>query len=124
VDQAMARYVPTYAYEFSDENAPSPYPSPGFAYGATHASELQYLFGLPAGAHGTLSSSQQRLAAAMRQEWTSFATSGVPSAFSAPFWPRFTSATQAMLSLVPPRPVVQTNFAAEHHCSFWALGGD
>ncbi len=90
VDQAMARYVPTYAYEFSDENAPSPYPSPGFAYGATHASELQYLFGLPAGVHGTLSSSQQRLAAAMRQEWTSFATSGVPSASSAPAWPRFT----------------------------------
>ena len=50
----MAQYVPTYAYEFNDENAPSPYPSPGFAYGATHASELQYLFGLPASAHSSL----------------------------------------------------------------------
>jgi para-nitrobenzyl esterase len=124
LDQAMAQYVPTYAYEFNDENAPSPYPSPGFAYGATHASELQYLFGLPASAHGSLSAQQQQLAAAMRQEWTSFARSGVPSATGAPAWPRFTTGTQGMLSLVPPEPATETSFAAEHHCAFWALGGD
>ncbi|HEY2316052.1 MAG TPA: carboxylesterase family protein [Streptosporangiaceae bacterium] len=124
LDQAMAQYVPTYAYEFNDENAPSPYPSPGFAYGATHASELQYLFGLPASAHGSLSAQQQQLAAAMRQEWTSFARSGVPSATGAPPWPRFTTGTQGMLSLVPPEPAIETSFAAEHHCAFWALGGD
>jgi para-nitrobenzyl esterase len=123
-DDAMARYVPTYAYEFNDENAPAPYPSPGFAYGAAHASELQYLFGLPAASHGTLSAQQQKLAAAMRQEWTSFARSGVPSAAGAAVWPRFTAGGQAMLSLFPPEPVVQTSFAAEHHCAFWALGGD
>jgi para-nitrobenzyl esterase len=124
LDQAMAQYAPTYAYEFNDENAPSPYPSPGFAYGATHASELQYLFGLPASAHGSLSPQQQQLAAAMRQEWTSFARSGVPSATGAPAWPRFTAATQAMLSLVPPEPAAETSFATNHHCAFWALGGD
>jgi hypothetical protein len=28
-----------------------------------------------------------------------------------------------MLSLVPPRPQVETGFAAEHHCGFWALAG-
>jgi para-nitrobenzyl esterase len=124
LDQAMARYVPTYAYEFNDEKAPSPYPSPGFPYGAAHASELQYLFGLPAIAHGTLSAQQQRLAAAMRQEWTSFARSGVPAAAGAPAWPRFTATAQAMLSLIPPEPAPETTFAAGHHCAFWALGGD
>jgi para-nitrobenzyl esterase len=124
LDQAMSRFTPTYGYEFSDENAPSNYPSPGFAYGATHASELQYLFGLPANAHGTLSARQQRLAATMRQEWTSFAKTGVPSASGAPAWPRFTTVSQAMLSLVPPEPAIQSDFVAEHHCSFWALGGD
>jgi para-nitrobenzyl esterase len=124
LDQAMSRYTPVYAYEFNDENAPAPYPSPGFAYGATHASELQYLFGLPAAAHGTLSAQQQQLAAATRQEWTSFARSGAPPAAGAAAWPRFTAAGQAMLSLVPPEPVTETNFAAEHHCAFWALGGD
>jgi len=124
LDQAMARYVPTYAYEFNDVNAPSPYPSPGFPYGATHASELQYLFGLPAASHGRLTAPQQMLAATMRQEWTSFAKSGVPSAAGAPAWPRFTTAAQAMMSLVPPEPAPETSFAAEHHCGFWALGGD
>jgi para-nitrobenzyl esterase len=124
LDQAMASYVPVYAYEFSDENAPAPYPSPGFPYAATHAAELQYLFGLPAATHGTLSPPQQRLAATMRQEWTSFAKAGVPSAKEAPAWPRFTVSAQAMLSLVPPQPVSLTDFSGEHHCAFWALGGD
>jgi para-nitrobenzyl esterase len=124
LDQAMASYVPTYAYEFNDENAPSPYPSPGFPYGAAHASELQYLFGLPATSHGIMSAPQQQLAAAMRQEWTSFARSGVPAAAGAPAWPRFTATAQTMLSLVPPEPAPETTFAAGHHCAFWALGGD
>jgi para-nitrobenzyl esterase len=124
LDDAMARFMPTYAYEFNDENAPAPYPSPGFAYGATHASELQYLFGLPATSHGSLSAQQQQLAAAMRQEWTSFARSGLPSAAGAPAWPRFTTGAQAMLSLIPPEPATETSFAAEHNCAFWALGGD
>jgi para-nitrobenzyl esterase len=124
LDQAMSAYTPVYAYEFSDENAPAPYPSPGFPYAATHASELQYLFGLPSTSHGTLSSRQQQLAAAMRQEWTSFAKSGVPTAAGAATWPRFTAAGQDMLSLVPPEPALDAGFASEHHCGFWALGGD
>jgi para-nitrobenzyl esterase len=124
LDQDMSKYTKTYAYEFNDENAPSGYPSPGFAYAATHAAELQYLFGLPAEAHGTLSAQQRLLATAMQREWTSFAKSGVPSAPGAAFWPRFTSAQEQMLSLIPPDPVSETDFSTEHHCSFWALGGD
>jgi para-nitrobenzyl esterase len=123
LDQSLAKYVPTYAYEFNDENAPSGYPSPGFAYGATHASELQYLFGLPASARGTLSARQQQLAAVMRAEWTSFAKSGTPSSPGAAVWPRFSLADQEMLSLIPPHPEQETDFAADH-CAFWALGGD
>ena len=124
IDQDMAKYTPTYAYEFNDENAPSGYPSPGFPYAAAHASELQYLFGLPSQAAGTLSAQQQLLAAAMRAEWTSFAKSGVPSAPGAAPWSRFTTADQRMESLVPPSPQEETTFAADHHCSLWALGGD
>jgi para-nitrobenzyl esterase len=124
LDQDMSKYTPVYAYEFNDENAPASYPNPGFPYAATHASELQYLFGLPAGSHGTLSATQRQLAAAMQREWTSFARSGVPSAPGAASWPRFTAASQDMLSLVPPHPERESDFAAEHHCSFWALGGD
>ncbi len=124
LDQSLSKYVPTYAYEFSDENAPANYPSPGFPYGAAHASELQYLFGLPNSSPGSMSAAQRQLATAMQQEWTSFAKSGVPSATGAPAWPRFNDASQAMLSLVPPRPVPLSSFATEHRCGFWSLGGD
>jgi para-nitrobenzyl esterase len=124
IDQDMSKYTPLYAYEFSDENAPAAYPSPGFPYAATHAAELQYLFGLPASSHGTLSASQQQLAATMQQEWTSFAKSGVPSAAGATAWPRFVPAGQQMLSLVPPKPRIESDFATEHDCGLWALGGD
>ena len=124
LDQDLAKYTPTYAYEFNDENAPTGYPSPGFPYAAAHAAELQYLFGLPSPVAGTLSAQQQLLAAAMRAEWTSFARSGVPSAPDAAPWPRFTSADQRMQSLIPPEPQPETGFATDHHCSLWALGGD
>jgi para-nitrobenzyl esterase len=124
LDQDMAKYTPTFAYEFGDENAPNAYPNPGFSYGATHASELQYLFGLLPPVAGTQSARQQLLAAAMRMEWTSFAKSGVPSAPGAAPWPRFTVADQRMQSLVPPKPQLDTSFATDHHCGLWALGGD
>jgi para-nitrobenzyl esterase len=124
IDQDMSKYTRLYAYEFNDENAPSGYPSPGFPYAATHTAELQYLFGLPAEAHGTLSVQQRLLARAMQREWTSFAKSGVPSAPGAAPWPRFTPANQKMLSLIPPDPVSESDFSTEHHCGFWALGGD
>jgi para-nitrobenzyl esterase len=126
LDQDLAKYTRTYAYEFSDENAPSGYPSPGFPYAAAHASELQYLFGLPTPVAGSLSAQQQLLASAMRAEWTSFARSGVPTAPGAATWPRFAGADQPIESLVSPEPQPETeaSFAADHHCALWALGGD
>ncbi len=125
LDQALARYVPMYAYEFNDEHAPAgSLPQPGFPYGATHAAELPYLFGLPGTAASDFTSAQQRLAGAMQDAWTSFAAAGVPSLTAGGPWPRFATASQLMLSLIPPQPQPETNFAAEHHCAFWALGGD
>jgi para-nitrobenzyl esterase len=117
-EESLARYVPTYAYEFNDENAPEPFlPPVGFPYGAAHASELPYLFSQTTVARPvSFSAAQQRLAAAMKQDWTNLAKTGIP----APGWPKFTSASQQMLSLVPPTPQVETNFAAQHHCAFWA----
>jgi para-nitrobenzyl esterase len=44
-DQLLSKFVPVYAYEFADPNAPDLFqPLIGFSYGASHASELQYLF--------------------------------------------------------------------------------
>jgi para-nitrobenzyl esterase len=115
----LSKYVPTYAYEFNDENAPDRYlPSFGFPYGAAHAFELQYLFQLSNTPYpGTLSAPQQRLAQAMKHDWTDFAKTGLPAAG----WPRFAATDQRTLSLVPPSPRLETNYAAEHHCSFWGV---
>jgi hypothetical protein len=35
-------------------------------------------------------------------------------------WPGFTASDQQALSLVPPRPHLETGYATEHHCSLWS----
>jgi para-nitrobenzyl esterase len=122
LDSLTAKHVPTFGYEFNDDAAPQIFAPPLIPPAvATHGSELQYLFGLPnAPVPGTLSSSQQTLAASMRAAWVNFAASGNPASAAVP-WPAFGHGAQ-VLSLVPPRPSVETDFAAGHHCSFWAEG--
>jgi para-nitrobenzyl esterase len=121
IDQSVSRFVPTFAYEFNDENAPELFlPPVSFPYGAAHASEIQYLFGLPTAAFGkALSAPQQQLATIMKGYWTNFAKRGLPSSFGAPFWPLFNGLTQQMESLIPPAPQTETNFASTHNCAFW-----
>jgi para-nitrobenzyl esterase len=124
-DQSLSRYVPTYAYEFNDQNAPERYLGPvGFPYGAAHESEVQYLFSLQnTPLPGVLTPQQDQLAAAMKDYWTSFARTGSPASVTEPRWPPFASTTGQMLSLIPPRPQIEAGFAAEHHCAFWAVAG-
>ena len=117
----LSEYVPTYAYEFNDPQAPQVFlpPAGGFPYGAAHASELQYLFALnkvdyPA----RLSPTQQRLASTMRAYWTNFAKRGSPNGFGTALWPRFDGGR--VQSLVPSGPRTGTDFGAEHQCDFWS----
>jgi len=119
-EEDLSKYTPTYAYEFNDENAPDRYlPSFGFPYGAAHAFELQYLFDLNTTPYrGPLSAPQEQLARAMKRYWTDFAATGVPAIR----WPRFSAAGQRVLSLVPPHPTLETDYATEHNCSFWGAG--
>jgi para-nitrobenzyl esterase len=121
IDQSVSRFVPTFAYEFSDENAPELFlPPVSFPYGAAHASEIQYLMGLPAAAFPkALSALQQQLATIMKGYWTNFAKRGIPASFGTPFWPLFNGLTQPVQSLVPPAPQTETNFATAHNCAFW-----
>jgi para-nitrobenzyl esterase len=121
IDQSVSHFVPTFAYEFNDENAPELFlPPVSFAYGAAHASEIQYLMALPTAAFPkALSAQQQQLATTMKGYWTNFAKRGFPSSFGSPFWPIFNNLTEKMQSLVPPTPHTETDFATTHNCAFW-----
>jgi len=113
-----ARGAPTYAYQFNDDKAPVSFL--GFSLGlATHGAELPYLFDLP-NTPVTLNDAQQALAASMRTAWASFAARGNPST-RALSWPSVGNGTK-VLSFVPLQSKVTTDFAAAHHCSFWAAG--
>src|SRR5215471_3203249 len=122
IDQETSQRVPTYAYEFNDDTAPPVFTGPLLPPPvATHASEEQYLFDLPNAHFPTpLNPDQQALAASMRAAWANFAATGNPASAGVP-WPAFGGSAR-MLSLVPPQPQLETDFAARHHCAFWAGG--
>jgi para-nitrobenzyl esterase len=116
------RGVPTYAYQFNDDNAPLNILPPDKQHLglSTHGTELPYLFDQPnAPFPVTLTPDQQALAASMRTDWASFAGTGNPSSRALP-WPSFNGTR--VLSLVPLQSQVTTDFATAHHCSFWAAG--
>jgi para-nitrobenzyl esterase len=123
IDQLTSQRVPTYAYEFNDDTAPPIFSGPLIPPPvATHASELQYLFDMPNAPVPTpLNPGQQALAASMRAAWANFAARGNPATRAVP-WPAFGAGSAQMLSLVPPQPQIETDFAARHHCAFWAAG--
>ena len=124
LDSLTAQRAPTFGYEFNDDAAPEIFAPPLIPPAvATHGSELQYLFGLPnAPVPGTLSAGQQTLAASMRAAWANFAATGNPATAAVP-WPAFGHAGRpSVLSLVVPQPQAETDFAARHHCAFWATG--
>jgi para-nitrobenzyl esterase len=120
-DQDLSRFVPTWAYEFNDPNAPTILAPPGnFPYHSYHASELPYLFdSATRGGHAPLTPDQEKLAAAMVGHWTQFAAAGDPNSPATPSWPAYTSASDTFQSLAPPTPYPTTGFAADHHCAFW-----
>jgi len=114
-----ARGVPTYAYQFNDDNAPVNIVGASLGL-STHGTELPYLFDQPNAPYpAMLNPDQQALAASMRTDWASFAGTGNPSSRALP-WPSFNGTR--VLSLVPLQSQVTTDFATAHHCSFWAAG--
>jgi para-nitrobenzyl esterase len=120
MDQALAKYVPTFAYEFNDDAAPPRY-FPSFGV-ATHGSELSYIFDLPAAPiQAPFSPDSAALASSMRSAWASFAASGDPASGSDLRWPSFGN-KQRVLSLRAPGSQVANDFASRHHCGFWAGG--
>jgi para-nitrobenzyl esterase len=123
MDQWISQRVPTFAYEFDDDNAPARYfpPFPAPVAAATHTSELPYIFDLnDAPVQIPLSPDQEALASSMRAAWASFAATGYPAEESNVRWPTFNVNHARVLSLVAPGPLVMMDFASRHHCAFWA----
>jgi para-nitrobenzyl esterase len=126
IERVLARQSDIYVYEFDDANAPMIFlPDYGFPYGATHTSELPYLFPELEGRQyglgkATLSAEQLQLATAMRAMWTQFAKYGDPNGNGLPQWRTYADGIGDFLSLVAPTPVMSNGFASEHKCVFWA----
>jgi para-nitrobenzyl esterase len=109
--------VPTFGYEFNDENAPMLFLPPiSFPYGATHTDELQFLFPF---APSLLSASEQQLATTMKSYWTNFARNGNPNGSGTAQCAAFNLLAGNVQSLIPPKPQIEFDFAKEHNCGFW-----
>jgi para-nitrobenzyl esterase len=124
--RSLSQFVPTYAYEFTDENAPDlfePVALATFPLGSFNIAQEQFLFDRDERFFGfnPLTPAEQSLSAAMVGYWTQFATTGNPNSASEPAWPAYTSGTDEFQSLVPPTPVTEPTgaFDADHLCSFF-----
>ena len=125
-DQALSFYVPVFAYEFNDENAPEIFlPPVSYPYGAAHESELQYFFPgedlthLP-GPPPQLLAGQRELSEKMVRYWTQFAKNGDPNGTQTPGWAEFAPSLDEFQSLAPLSTAPESDFAASHRCDFWA----
>ena len=112
---ALARRVPTYAYEFAERDTSwfPGFPEPSFPVGASHMLDLPYLFDV---AYLT-EAPRPELRDTMIAYWTTFARKGNPNTAGLPTWPKFHSG-QYVQSLAAGQ-VRGTNFAEDHHYAFW-----
>jgi para-nitrobenzyl esterase len=121
VDRWTSARVRTFGYQFNDDTAPPLFAGPGFPPIATHSSEIQYLFDQPNAPFATaLSPTQAELADSMRAAWATFAARGNPSTNALP-WPSVRRHGH-VVSLLAPRPHIERDYSADHHCAFWAAG--
>ena len=119
---SLSQYVPTYAYEFNDENAPlyTGLLPASFPLGAYHGAEVQYLLTYLSIA-AVFTADQRQLSDLMVGYWTNFAKTGDPNFAGAPTWAPYSAATEQVQSLAPPTPKAESNFDSDHLCSvFWS----
>ncbi|MFG1916619.1 carboxylesterase/lipase family protein [Micromonospora sp. NPDC048898] len=110
---AFARRVPTYLYEFADDDAPffTKGPEPTFPTGAYHCAELPYLFTVDYAEAFT--PAQQRLSDEMVRVWSDFARTGRAG------WPRLRGAAPYVRVFAGGGESGTTGFAAAHSYDFW-----
>jgi para-nitrobenzyl esterase len=120
-----SKFVPLFAYEFADRQAPWYFPALSFAHGAAHTIDIQFLFpawhGGPLGAVHKLTSQEQALSRQLVAYWTSFMYSGNPNHASVRPWPVYTAGSAVYLTENVPdsSPMPAPDFLAAHNCAFW-----
>jgi para-nitrobenzyl esterase len=116
----LSRSTATFAYELDD---------PEFLWnttttlspltkGASHTSDLPFLFELGAPLNQPFGVEQNALADAMVRAWGAFVNTGDPST-PARSWPGYNEAARNLLHLEPGAVGLTTDFNARHHCAFW-----
>ncbi len=121
----VSQFVPLYAYEFADRNAPWYFPPLAFPHGAAHTIDIQFLFpnwhGGPLGIQHQLSAQERALSGQLVTAWTNFMYTGNPNLKGDQPWPRYTKDSQVYLSQNVPASstITAAQFAAAHKCAFW-----
>jgi carboxylesterase type B len=120
----LARYTRTYAYEWAPPaTSPAWFETPGYHWGAGHATELPYLFpDRNSGANAALfNAHEKRLSRDLIDYWGAFVKKGHPSATDQAHWPSY-NRTHAYLSLRTAGRstlISDARYSTEHHCGFW-----
>jgi para-nitrobenzyl esterase len=134
--------IPTYAYDFTYQNAPFNFPQMPNAYNATnglnfkarayHTADIQFQYvnfhggkfgvnkdqttGHPRELQGPEITLSDQLVAA----WTNFAATGDPNGTGAPTWPVFTAGSGPFLQQdIPNSAETVAQYRANYHCDFW-----
>jgi para-nitrobenzyl esterase len=107
--------VPIYGYEFTDSQAPNAIIIP---LGATHTSELFFLFdlGYP------LRPDEHSLARTMKAYWANFAAAQNPNKAGLASWPAYASSASLPLlnlNIGTLKTLSTSSFDTDHQCSFW-----
>lgn len=118
-DERLAEHIQVFAYQVDSADAPPMFfldeTKPNGSY---HVNEVQFLS--PFGDQTELSANQKTFGAQLTAQWTGFARTGNPTVDGTPYWPRFTTDDNAVMSLVPAGDSeVTREISRQHHCDFW-----
>jgi len=134
VMKLWAPQVPTYAYDFTYQDAPYYFPKmPGFKPLAAHTIDIQFLFenwhggnlgvniDQDTGQPRELNSQETKLSDQLVAAWTNFANTGNPNGSGNSPWPKFGSGNSAKYFVqdIPLNTTSIADFRAEYKCDFW-----